>query len=71
MSTLFPLRLPDTLINLERMVCGYLHLSTAVIMFSDPKNVSSLEEFVRATVKVRIYHNTLCGVLSVWESVGG
>ena len=47
------------MINLERLVCGHLHLSTVLTMFADPCNIPSLQDFVDATVKVCDYVCTL------------
>ena len=42
----------DVMLNLERLVCGRLHLSTILTMFTHPQSVCSLEEFVDSTLKV-------------------
>ena len=44
----------DALLNLERLVCGYLYLSPVITMFSSPRNVPCPSEFSQAVVKVRL-----------------
>ena len=42
----------DVQVNLERMVCGHLHLSAIIAMFSNRRNIPSLPEFVESTIMV-------------------
>ena len=38
-------------------MCGHLFLSTVIAMFSQPWNIPSLADFVRATMEVLIHHS--------------
>lgn len=47
----------DAVVNLERLMCGHLFLSPIIAMFSDPWNIPSLADFVKATMEVLIHHS--------------
>ena len=49
----------DIMVNLERLVCGHLYLSTALTMFTNQQNVPQLADFVSATVEVSRVSNIL------------
>lgn len=38
-------------------MCGHLFLSPVIAMFSDPWNIPSLANFVKATMEVLIHHS--------------
>ena len=38
-------------------MCGHLFLSPIIAMFSDPWNIPSLADFVKATMEVLIHHS--------------
>ena len=40
------------MLNLERMVCGHLHLSAMITMFTNQQNVPNLPVLVQATMRV-------------------
>lgn len=42
----------DAVVNLERLMCGHLFLSTAITMFSDPRNTPSQADLIAATIEV-------------------